>query len=290
MRDYVIMTDSCCDLTDHMANELQLEVLPLTLHMEGRDYPNDLAGSALSHEEFYRCIRQGKLATTSGVNVGQYQEAMRRVLEQGKDIVCICFSSALSTTYQSANIAANDLIPEYPDSRIYVIDSLCASLGQGLLLYLAGEQKKKGLTVDQLAEWVEKTKGHICHWFTVDDLNYLKMGGRVSSATALLGTMLSIKPVMHMSDKGMLTVVGKVRGRKASLRAMVDAVEQLGIDPENQTMFICHGDCEDDARAMAEQLKERFGVQTVYINYIGPIIGSHTGPNTMGLFFVGTER
>ena len=290
MRDYVIMTDSCCDLTAYMAQELELEVLPLTLHMEGRDYPNDLAGSALSHEAFYQYIRQGKLATTSAVNVGRYQDAMRRILEQDKDIVCICFSSALSTTYQSANIAANDLIPEFPDSRIYVIDSLSASLGQGLLLYLAVQQKKNGLSADQLAAWVEKTRGNICHWFTVDDLNYLKMGGRVSSATALVGTMLSIKPVMHMSDDGKLTAVGKARGRKASLKAVMDAVERLAIDPAEQTMFICHGDCETDARWMAEQLKERFGVKTVYINYIGPVIGSHTGPNTMGLFFVGTER
>lgn len=291
MRDYVIMTDSCCDLTAYMADDLELEVLPLTLHMEGQDFPNDLQGSAMSHEEFYQRIRQGKLATTSAVNVGQYEDAMRKILEQDKDIVCICFSSALSTTYQSANIAANDLIPEFPDSRIYVIDSLCASLGQGLLLYLAGQQKKDNhLSADQLAEWVEKNKGRICHWFTVDDLNYLKLGGRVSSATALVGTMLSIKPVMHMSDEGKLTAVGKARGRKASLKAMMDAVARLAIDPAEQTMFICHGDCEADARWMADQLKERFGVKTVYINYIGPVIGSHTGPNTMGLFFVGTER
>lgn len=290
MRDYVIMTDSCCDLTAYMAHELELEVIPLTLHMDGQNYPNDLAGTAISHEEFYQRIRQGKLATTSAANVGQYQDAMRNILEQGKDIVCICFSSALSTTYQSANIAANDLIPEYPDSRIYVIDSLCASLGQGLLVYLAGQQKKNGLSADQLAAWVEQTKGNICHWFTVDDLNYLKLGGRVSATTALVGTMLSIKPVMHMSDEGKLTAVGKARGRKASLKALLDSVERLSIDPASQTMFICHADCEEEARWMAEQLKERFGVKTVYINYIGPVIGSHTGPNTLGLFFVGTER
>ena len=290
MRDYVIMTDSCCDLTPYLANELELEVLPLTFHMEGQDYPNDLDGSAISHEEFYRCIRQGKLATTSAVNVGQYQDAMRKILDQGKDIVCICFSSALSTTYQSANIAANDLIPDFPDARIYVIDSLSASLGQGLLLYLAAQQKKNGLTAQELADWVEQAKGSICHWFTVDDLNYLKLGGRVSATTAFVGTMLSIKPIMHMSPEGKLVPVGKARGRKASLKAVLDSVEKLAIDPAGQTMFICHADCEDEARWMAEQLKERFGVKTVYINYIGPVIGSHTGPNTMGLFFVGSER
>lgn len=290
MRDYVIMTDSCCDLTAHMAEELRLIVLPLTMHMEGKDYPNDLAGTAISNEEFYRNIRAGKRATTSAVNVGQFHEAMGRVLAEGRDIVCICFSSALSTTYQSAAIAAGDMAAEYPDSRIYVIDSLSASLGQGLLLYLAAQQKKAGLSADQLAAWVEQNKGSICHWFTVDDLNFLKRGGRLSAGAALVGTMLSIKPVMHTSDEGKLVPVGKVRGRKASLEALLDAVDRLAIEPENQTMFICHADCEREARRVAEQLKERFGVKKIYINYIGPVIGSHTGPNTMGLFFVGTER
>ena len=290
MRDYVLMTDSCCDLTDYMAQELELEVLPLTMHMDGQDYPNDLAGSAISNEEFYKRIRAGKLATTSAVNVGQFQDAMRKILESGRDIVCVCFSSALSTTYQSAVIAANDLRPEFPEAEIHVVDSLSASLGQGLLLYLAAQQKKAGLTAAELAKWVEDNRLSICHWFTVDDLNYLKMGGRVSATTALLGTMLSIKPIMHTSDEGKLVPVGKARGRKAAIKALLDKIETLGIHPENQTMFICHADCELDARAVAQQIKERFGTKTVYINYIGPVIGSHTGPNTMGIFFVGTQR
>ena len=173
MRDYVLMTDSCCDLTDYMARELELEVLPLTMHMDGQDYPNDLAGSAISNEEFYKRIRAGKLATTSAVNVGQFQDAMRKILESGRDIVCVSFSSALSTTYQSAVIAANDLRPEFPEAEIHVVDSLSASLGQGLLLYLAAQQKKAGLTAAELAKWVEDNRLSICHWFTVDDLNYL---------------------------------------------------------------------------------------------------------------------
>ena len=290
MRDYVLMTDSCCDLTDYMARELELEVLPLTMHMDGQDYPNDLAGSAISNEEFYKRIRAGKLATTSAVNVGQFQDAMRKILESGRDIVCVCFSSALSTTYQSAVIAANDLRPEFPEAEIHVVDSLSASLGQGLLLYLAAQQKKAGLTAAELAKWVEDNRLSICHWFTVDDLNYLKMGGRVSATTALLGTMLSIKPIMHTSDEGKLVPVSKVRGRKASLQALIDKVAELGIEPSEQTMFICHADCEVEARAVAEEMKARYGVKEVYINYIGPVIGSHTGPNTMGIFFVGTKR
>ena len=290
MRDYVIMTDSCCDLTDQMARDLELEVLPLTMHMDGQDYPNDLAGTAISNQEFYKRIRAGKLATTSAVNVGQFQDAMRRVLESGRDIVCVCFSSALSTTYQSAVIAAEDLRAEFPEAEIHVVDSLSASLGQGLLLYLAVEQKRKGLTAAELAKWVEDNRLTVCHWFTVDDLNFLKRGGRVSATTALLGTMLSIKPIMHTSDEGKLVPVSKARGRKAAIAALLDKIETLGIHPEKQTMFICHADCEEDAKAVAKTIKDRFGTPTVHINYIGPVIGSHTGPNTMGIFFVGTQR
>ena len=290
MRDYVLMTDSCCDLTDYMARELELEVLPLTMHMDGQDYPNDLAGTAISNQEFYKRIRAGKLATTSAVNVGQFQDAMRRVLESGRDIVCVCFSSALSTTYQSAVIAAEDLRAEFPEAEIHVVDSLSASLGQGLLLYLAVEQKRKGLTAAELAKWVEDNRLTVCHWFTVDDLNYLKMGGRLSAGAAFFGSMLSIKPVMHTSDEGKLTVVGKARGRKSSLNTLIDTVGRLGINLQDQVMFICQADCQAEAETVAAQLKQRYGVKEVYINYIGPVIGSHTGPNTMGLFFVGTER
>ena len=290
MRDYVIMTDSCCDLTDQMARDLELEVLPLTMHMGGQDYPNDLAGTAISNQEFYKRIRAGKLATTSAVNVGQFQDAMRRVLESGRDIVCVCFSSALSTTHQSAVIAAEDLRAEFPEAEIHVVDSLSASLGQGLLLYLAVEQKRKGLTAAELAKWVEDNRLTVCHWFTVDDLNFLKRGGRVSATTALLGTMLSIKPIMHTSDEGKLVPVSKARGRKAAIAALLDKIEALGIHPEKQTMFICHADCEEDAKAVAQTIQDRFGTPTVHINYIGPVIGSHTGPNTMGIFFVGTQR
>ena len=290
MRDYIIMTDSCCDLTDHMAKELELTVVPLTVHIDGQDYPNLLDGSAISFEDFYTKIRSGKLATTSAANVGQFQDAMRPVLDGGRDIVCIGFSSALSTTYQSACIAAEDMRQEFPDARIYVVDSLSASLGQGLLLYLTVQKKREGLTAEELVQWVEDNKLHIDHWFTVDDLNYLKMGGRLSAGAAFFGSMLSIKPVMHTSDEGKLVPVSKVRGRKASLKALIDKIAELGIEPSEQVMFICHADCEVEARAVAEEMKARYGVKEVYINYIGPVIGSHTGPNTMGIFFVGTKR
>ena len=199
-------------------------------------------------------------------------------------------SSALSTTYQSAVIAAENLAPDFPERTIRVIDTLSASRGQGLLVYLAAQKKKEGLTLSQLGDWVEDNKLHVCHWFTVDDLNFLKRGGRVSATTALLGTMLSIKPIMHTSDEGKLVPVSKARGRKAAIAALLDKIEALSIHPEKQTMFICHADCEEDAKAVAQTIQDRFGTPTVHINYIGPVIGSHTGPNTMGIFFVGTQR
>ena len=290
MRDYIVMTDSCCDLTDQMARELELEVLPLTMHMDGENYPNDLAGTAISNQEFYKRLRAGKIATTSAANVGQFQEAMRRVLQSGKDIVCVCFSSALSTTYQSAVIAADDLRTEFPEAEIYVVDSLSASLGQGLLLYLAVQQKRKGLSAVELAKWVEDNRLSVCHWFTVDDLHYLKRGGRLSAASAVVGTMLQIKPVLHVDHEGALVNVGKARGRNASLTALVDRMEKTAIDPAGQTVFICHGDCLADAEKVAEDVKKRMNPKEIYIGDFGPVIGAHTGPGFVALFFLGTER
>ena len=291
MRDYIIMTDSCCDLNQQEVDELGLTVLPLSFTIDGKTYLNTPDHAEMSPEEFFAKIAAGENSTTAAANVGQFDEAMRRALDAGKDILCICFSGALSTTYQSACIAAESVQAKHPEGRIRVIDSLSASLGQGLLMYLTAHKKlEENLTLDQLGDWVEENKLHVCHWFTVDDLNYLKKGGRVSAATALVGTMLSIKPIMHTSDEGKLTVVGKARGRKSSLNTLIDTVGRLGINLQDQVMFICQADCQAEAETVAAQLKQRYGVKEVYINYIGPVIGSHTGPNTMGLFFVGTER
>lgn len=291
MRDYIIMTDSCCDLNQQEVDELGLTVLPLSFTIDGKTYLNTPDHAEMSPEEFFAKIAAGENSTTAAANVGQFDEAMRRALDAGKDILCICFSGALSTTYQSACIAAESVQAKYPEGHIRVIDSLSASLGQGLLMYLTAHKKlEENLTLDQLGDWVEENKLHVCHWFTVDDLNYLKKGGRVSAATALVGTMLSIKPIMHTSDEGKLTVVGKARGRKSSLNTLIDTVGRLGINLQDQVMFICQADCQAEAETVAAQLKQRYGVKEVYINYIGPVIGSHTGPNTMGLFFVGTER
>ncbi|WP_418725223.1 DegV family protein [Dysosmobacter sp.] len=290
MADYVIMTDSCCDMTSALGEELELSVLPLSLHMGDAVYRNWLDGREIGFQEFYAKIRSGQLATTSAVSVGEFAAEMRKILSAGKDILCINFSSALSATYQSAAIAAADLAEEFPDRKILVVDSLCASLGQGLLVYLCAQERRKGRSLEEVHTFAEETKGKVCHWFTVDDLNHLKRGGRISAATALFGTMLSIKPVMHVDDGGHLVPVSKARGRKSSLLALVDQMEATAIDPASQTVFISHGDCEGDALFVAGEITRRFGTRDIRLNYVGPVIGNHSGPGTLALFFLGTKR
>lgn len=290
MRDFVIMTDSCCDLTAQMAEELESTVLPLSLLIGDDTYRNYLDGREIGFKEFYDRVRGGAMPTTSAVSVGDFEDTMRPILQTGKDILYLAFSSALSTTYQSAVIAANELKDEFPDAKIYTVDSKAASLGQGLFVYLCAQQKKDGKTIEEVYTYAEDIKLKVCHWFTVDDLNHLKRGGRVSAATALVGTMLSIKPILHVDNEGRLINVGKTRGRKASLMALVDQMEKTAIDPANQTIFISHGDCEEDANIVADEIRKRFGVETIHINYVGPVIGSHTGTGVVALFFLGTER
>ena len=288
MRDYVILTDSCCDLTAQMADELGIVAIPLSLVMDDKEFRNHLDGRDISPKDFYARIRSGSMPTTSAINVGTFEEIMRPILEGGEDILYLAFSSALSTTHQSACIAAEGLRAEFPDAKIHVVDTLAASMGQGLLVYLCAQQQKSGKTVDEVRDYAENTKLNICHWFTVDDLNHLKRGGRVSAATALLGTMLAIKPVLHVDDGGHLISVSKARGRKASLMALADEMGKTVTDAE--TIFISHGDCEEDVNLLADELRSRFGVKNVVVNYVGPVIGAHTGAGVVALFFVGSKR
>lgn len=290
MRDFVIMTDSCCDLSAEMAADLDVEVLPLSLNMGEAVYHNYLDGREIESHAFYDRLRAGETATTSAASVGDFDTLMRGILESGRDILCINFSSALSTTYQSAVIAAGDLQAEFPDAKIYVIDSLCASLGQGLLLWHCVQKKRSGKSLEEVRDFAENTKLQICHWFTVDDLHHLKRGGRISAATALFGSMLSIKPVMHVDDHGALVPVSKARGRKASLMALVDRMEETAAEPGRQTVFISHGDCLEDAQFVADEVTRRFGTTDIHINYVGPVIGNHAGPGVLALFFLGAPR
>ena len=290
MSDYVIMTDSCCDLPAELAAELEMEVLPLRLELKGKEYRNYLDGREIGFQEFYNQVRAGEMPVTSAVNVGEFEEAMRPVLETGKDILCLCFSSALSTTYQSAVIAAKELGEKFPERKMLVVDSLCASMGQGLLVWLCAREKKRGLSIDELADYALQIREKVCHWFTVDDLNHLKRGGRVSAAAALFGTMLSVKPVLHVDEQGRLIPMEKCRGRRASMLALVDRMEKTAADPAGQTVFISHGDCLEDAEFVAEEIRRRFGTKDIRISYVGPVIGSHTGAGVVALFFLGAPR
>lgn len=291
MREYVIMTDSCCDLTAEEIAEMNLYVVPLSFRMDGEVYMDTPDHKDMPMEEFYRRLDAGAECTTAAVNVGEFVDAMRPVLESGKDVLYIAFSSGLSTTYQSAVIASNDLREEFPERKITVIDSLSASRGQGMLVWRAVQEKNKGKSMEEVEAFVREAIPSQCHWFTVDNLYHLKRGGRVSGATALVGTMLSIKPVMHTDIEGHLTPVGKARGMKAALKALVDGMEKLGVgDLSKQTVFICQANCPDNVAFISKELHERFGVTDIRPAFIGPVIGSHTGSGTLGIFFVGSER
>ena len=284
---YQIITDSGCDLPWEMYDELGLSVVPLSVDFQGKTYTKYTESEL---KAMFDGLRAGAVAQTSAVNPQAWEDAMLPALEQGQDILVLAFSSGLSTTYQSAVIAAQELQGRYPDRQIRVVDTRAASLGQGLLAYYACGKRDEGLSLEELTAWCEEYKFKLCHWFTVDDLMYLKRGGRVSATTALVGTMLKIKPVLHADDEGHLINKAKVRGRKAAIDALADKVEELGIPGANDTMFICHGDCMEDARYLETQVKERFGVKNVFIYYVGAVIGSHSGPGTLALFFLGEHR
>ena len=288
MRDYVILTDSCCDFSARMAEELELTVLPLSFTMEGREYFNYPDNRDIAPAEFYSKIRSGALGTTSAINVAAFQTAMEPLVEAGRDILCISFSSNLSTTYQSACIAAQEVQAAHPGCKILVADSRAASLGQGLLVYLAVQEKRKGRSLEELHSYVEEMRDHICHWFTVDDLNHLKRGGRVSAAAALFGTMLQMKPVLHVDGEGRLIPVDKVRGRKASISALLEKMDELVEDPS--VVFISHGDCGEEAAALGDAIRRKYPVERLEINYVGPVIGNHTGCGVLALFFVGKHK
>ena len=284
---YQILTDSCCDFPPQRYQELGLISLPLSITFRGETYPDRNDDSL---RDMYAGLRAGEAASTAAANPQQWEEALEPVLASGEDALILAFSSGLSTTYQSACIAADEMKERFPERKILVVDSLCASLGQGLLAYYAARKRDEGLGLEALKAWLEDNKLHLCHWFTVNDLMYLKRGGRINAATAIMGTMLSIKPILHVDNEGHLISVGKARGRKASIAALADKAAELGQGYDNSVMFISHGDCREDAEALAELVKERCGAKEVYINYVGAVIGSHSGPGTLALFFLGQHR
>lgn len=287
MRDYVITVNSTVDLPKEWLAERNVPVVPLRYTIDGQTY-EDMDG--LSSEEFFQKLREGKMAVTSQVNPEEAKEALEGFVKEGKDVLHLAFSSALSGTCNSMKIAAEELMEEYPGSKVIVIDTLCACLGEALLLYKALKQKESGKTLEETAKWVEENKLHICHNVTVDDLNHLHRGGRVSKATAVLGTMVQIKPIIHMDNNGALQVIGKERGRKKALNKIVDMAVKQAEGWDNDIIMITHGDCIEDAEYVASLVRQKMGIDNILINNIGTVIGSHTGPGVVAVFCMGNER
>ena len=288
MANYVILTDSSSDLTPALIEETGAKSLALSFLLDGKSYKNTPDGSDIPFDVFYNQLRAKKEVKTSAVNQEMFRVFMKTELDAGNDILYIGFSSGLSATYNSGAVVARELAEEYPERKIYTVDSLAASLGQGLLVYLAAKKKQEGATIDELYAWCEGIKLNVCHQFTVDDLMFLKRGGRVSAVTAVAGTMLSIKPVLHVDNDGHLINIAKARGRKASIHALFDKMK-AGFKPEYKSVFISHGDCIEDAEYLASLIKEEWGIDAV-IGYVGAVIGAHAGPGVLALFYIGEER
>lgn len=290
MSDYYILTDSTSDLTPELVEQLDIDVLPMDFIIGDNTYHHYPDSHELNETDFYKCLRDGKISKTVQINICTFIEYFEKYLKEKKDVLYISFSSALSGTYNSACLAAKDLEKTYKDNKIVIVDSKCASMGLGLLVYNAVQKKKEGLTIDELEKWITEARDHLCHWFTVDDLFHLKRGGRVSSATAVFGTMLNIKPVMHVDLVGRLIPVEKVRGRRQSLDSLVEHMKKTVSNAKDQVIFISHGDCIEDAEYVKNLVEKKFSPKKVCINYIGPIVGSHSGPGTVALFFMGSEK
>lgn len=283
---FKIITDSCCDLPAGLVSELKLGVVNLSVEMDGRVYSE----GEMTPKALYDHLRAGKLPKTSAVNPDGWSRIIRPALENGEDVLVMAFSSGLSATYQSAVIAAGELREEFPQRKLLVVDTLCAALGQGLLVLHAARLRQEGKSLEDTAAWLEENRGNLCHWVTVEDLMHLKRGGRVSAATAVVGTMLSIKPIIRVDENGKLESVSKVRGRKAAMNHLLERMAESLVPELNETVCIGHGDCLEDAQYLARQIKTRFGVKNVIINYVGAVIGAHTGPGVVFIAFLGKNR
>ncbi len=288
---FAIVTDSSSNLPEDIIDQHDLTVLPLTFMVDGEEYRSYLKGEKTDLSQFYTMMREGKVITTSLPNLKESRESIEALLRAGRDVLYLGFSSGLSGTYQAIELLLTELAGLYPDRTVASVDTLAASLGEGLLVYYAAKMREEGASIEKVRDWVEEHKLHLAHWFTVDDLMFLFRGGRVSRTSAWAGTLLNIKPVMHVDDEGHLIPLEKVRGRKKSLKALVDHMEQTAMSPvADQTVFITHGDCLQDAEYVADLVRERFGVSDVLINWVDPVIGAHSGPGTMALFFLASER
>ena len=289
MRDYIIATDSCCDFDENLIRELDLTVIPLSVHL-GQDHFRKAPGEMPESHVFYTRLSKGEPAQTSAPNVEAFKDAFRPFLEAGKDVLYLGFSSALSATYQNAAMAVEELREAFPDAVIRAVDTLCASMGQGLLVDLAVQEKRKGKSLEEVASFVQETIPHLCHWFTVGYLSQLRRGGRLSAGKAIVGNLLNIKPVLHVDNEGRLVPMESAKGRKKSVEALVRHMEETAIAPETQRIYISHGDCLGDAEVLAAAIQSKLGVASVTIGDVGPVIGAHSGLGTLALFFLGKER
>lgn len=290
MKKYVIVTDSTSDLPKEIVEELGIRVIPLTFELSGNSYVDHPDEQDLGIHEFYDRLRKGEKSVTSMVNTETFIEYFEPILEDDCDILYIAFSSGLSGTYNASLLAIQELMEEYNDSKILAVDSKAASIGEGLLVYTAAKKKEAGLSIDELYDWIIKNHLKVCHWFTVDDLNHLKRGGRVNAISATIGTALNVKPILHVDNEGHLIPMYNVRGRKKSLCALLDNMVKTCTNPEEQVVFIGHGDAKEDAEFLAQLIREKFNIKDIIIGYVGPVIGTHSGPGTIALFFFGTQR
>ena len=289
--DFAIVTDSSSNLPEDMIDDFGLHVLPLTFMVDGQQCQSYLKGQHTDLKQFYTMMRKGKVITTSLPNLAESEALLRGLLDEGRDVLYIGFSSGLSGTFEATDLLLRGLADEYPDRTVLAVDTLAASLGQGLLVWYAATKARAGASITEVRDWLEQNKLHLAHWFTVDDLMFLFRGGRVSKTSAWAGTLLNIKPVMHVDDEGHLIPLEKVRGRRKALRALVDHMEASAQQPvAEQTVFITHGDCLEEAEFVADLVRERFGVRDIVINYVDPVIGAHSGPGTMALFFLADAR
>lgn len=287
---FSLITDSAANLTSKLIKDNDIKVVSLSYNVGGKEYLGYIEGQETDYKTFYAMLRSKEKVQTSLVNYETCKNAIKKELDGGNDVLYVSFSSSLSGSFLVAKNAAEDLKEEYPDRKIIVVDSLCASFGQGLLMYYVAKKRNEGLSIEDTAKWIEDNKLNLVHLFTVDDLFFLKRGGRLSGATAIAGSLLNIKPLLHMDNEGKLVMTGKVRGRRASLDAMIQRMGEVGTDLESQEIFIGHGDCIEDAQYVEKQVKKLYKVKGVTINYIDSVIAAHSGPGTLAIFFMGTER
>ncbi|OJU18610.1 MAG: fatty acid-binding protein DegV, partial [Clostridiales bacterium 43-6] len=283
MREYAIITDSNCELTPDYIEKHNLVVIPMPFEIDGKGYLNYPDYRDLTPHDFYDMLRGGKTASTSQLNSAIFIDFFEEELKNGRDVIYIGFSGGLSGTYYQSTLAAEEMREKYPDAKIYTIDTLGASLGQGLLVLNAAVKRSEGISIDAVFHWVEETRYKVCHWFTVDDLNHLKRGGRISPAAALVGTMLGIKPILNINDEGKLIPITKVRGRQKAIEALVEEFAKAAVNPEEQIIYISHADSIEDAEKVRDLIKAKYPVKDFVMTTVGPVIGSHSGPGTLAV-------